>query len=74
MFAAATLIGIIPGTFVFAAFGAGDELRARITGRWDADTVAKLTGLIAFQNMSSKFNAALDVPPQGFCILPRTGE
>jgi hypothetical protein len=29
-----------------------------------------LTGLIAFQNMSSKFNSALDVPAQGFCKLP----
>tara|TARA_R110001592_G_scaffold363170_1_gene680905 strand:- start:2950 stop:3135 length:186 start_codon:yes stop_codon:yes gene_type:complete len=30
----------------------------------------ELTGLIAFQNLSSKFNSALDVPPQGFCRLP----
>jgi hypothetical protein len=29
-----------------------------------------LTGLIAFQNMSSKFNSALAVPPQGFCSFP----
>jgi hypothetical protein len=29
-----------------------------------------LVVLFAFQNMSSKFNAALDVPPQGFCRLP----
>jgi len=34
------------------------------------DEIAELTGLIAFQNMSSKFNAALAVPPQGFCHLP----
>jgi hypothetical protein len=27
----------------------------------------ELTGLIAFQNLSSKFNGALDVPAQGFC-------
>jgi hypothetical protein len=32
--------------------------------------MVELTGLIAFQNMSAKFNAALDVPPQGFCQLP----
>ena len=36
----------------------------------DDDGIVELTGLIAFQNMSSKFNAALDVPPQGFCQLP----
>jgi AhpD family alkylhydroperoxidase len=31
------------------------------------DAIVELTALIAFQNMSSKFNAALAVPPQGFC-------
>lgn len=34
------------------------------------DALVELTGLIAFQNMSSKFNSALDVPPQGFCQIP----
>jgi AhpD family alkylhydroperoxidase len=33
------------------------------------DAIVELTGLIAFQNMSSKFNAALDIPAQGFCSL-----
>ncbi len=37
---------------------------------FDEDGIVELTGLIAFQNLSSKFNAALDVPPQGFCSLP----
>jgi len=36
----------------------------------DDDGIVELTGLIAFQNMSSKFNSALDVPAQGFCKLP----
>jgi uncharacterized peroxidase-related enzyme len=36
------------------------------------DAIVELTGLIAFQNMSSKFNSALDVPPQGFCRIPIT--
>lgn len=34
------------------------------------EAIVELTGLIAFQNLSSKFNAALAVPPQGFCALP----
>lgn len=43
-----------------------DELR-----RWfDDDGIVELTGLIAFRNLSSKFNAALGVEPQGFCRLP----
>ena len=31
------------------------------------DAIIELTALIAYQNMSSKFNAALGVPAQGFC-------
>ena len=38
--------------------------------QFSEDAIVELTGLIAFQNLSSKFNAALDVPPQGFCELP----
>lgn len=34
------------------------------------DAIIELTALIAFQNMSSKFNSALDVVPQGFCSIP----
>lgn len=50
--------------------GVSDELRQRLSQTWDDDGIVELTGLIAFQNLSSKFNAALDVPPQGFCTLP----
>jgi alkylhydroperoxidase family enzyme len=37
---------------------------------FDDDGIVELTALIAFQNMSSKFNSALDVPSQGFCRMP----
>lgn len=37
---------------------------------FDEDAIVELTGLIAFQNMSSKFNSALAVPAQGFCRMP----
>jgi alkylhydroperoxidase family enzyme len=47
-----------------------DEVMARLKQQFDDDAIVELTALIAFQNMSSKFNAALDVPPQGFCRLP----
>lgn len=36
---------------------------------FDDDAIIELTGLIGFQNMSSKFNAALGVKPQGFCAI-----
>ncbi len=47
-----------------------DAMTARLGEHFDDDGVVELTGLIAFQNMSSKFNGALDVPPQGFCRIP----
>jgi len=47
-----------------------DSLRARIRAGLTDDAVIELTGLVAFQNLSSKFNAALDVPSQGFCKVP----
>lgn len=33
------------------------------------DAIVDLTALIAFQNMSSQFNSALDIEPQGFCQI-----
>jgi AhpD family alkylhydroperoxidase len=48
------------------------DLMARLKQFFDDDAVIDLTGLIAFQNLSSKFNAALDVPPQGFCTPGET--
>jgi hypothetical protein len=36
------------------------------------DAMIELTALIAFQNLSSKFNAALGVAPQGFCPVTPT--
>jgi AhpD family alkylhydroperoxidase len=50
--------------------GVSDELRQRLKNQWTDDGIVELTGLIAFQNLSSKFNAALDVPSQGFCMIP----
>lgn len=41
---------------------------------FDDDAIVELTGLIAFQNLSSKFNSALDLPAQGFCQIPLPGD
>ena len=46
------------------------ELMTQVKQHFDNDTLIELTGLIAFQNMSSKFNSALDVPAEGFCRIP----
>lgn len=45
----------------------------RLGSYFDDDGIVELTGLIAFQNMSSKFNSALGVPAQGFCKIPDFG-
>lgn len=47
-----------------------DELMLKLSRFFDQDGIVELTGLIAFQNLSSKFNSALDVPAQGFCKTP----
>jgi uncharacterized peroxidase-related enzyme len=47
-----------------------DEIMEGLRRQFDDDAIVELTGLIAFQNLSSKFNSALDVPSQGFCRIP----
>jgi len=41
----------------------------RLRRHFDDDAIIELTALIAFQNLSSKFNASLAVAPQGFCNI-----
>jgi uncharacterized peroxidase-related enzyme len=50
--------------------GVTDALMTTLREHFSDDAIIELTALIAFQNLSSKFNSALDVPPQGFCRLP----
>ena len=47
-----------------------EAMMAALRAHFDDDAIVELTGLVAFQNLSSKFNSALAVPPQGFCRLP----
>ena len=51
-----------------------DDLTQRLYEYFNEDEIVELTGLIAFQNLSSKFNSALDLPAQGFCRLPESAE
>jgi AhpD family alkylhydroperoxidase len=52
-----------------------DEHFTRLRRHFDESAIIELTGLIAFQNLSSKFNAALRVEPQGFCaVAPQPAE
>jgi AhpD family alkylhydroperoxidase len=47
-----------------------EALIARLRRHFEEQAIVELAALIAFQNMSSKFNAALGVPAHGFCALP----
>jgi alkylhydroperoxidase family enzyme len=51
----------------------GDELKARLKTHFDDKAITELTALIAFQNLSARFNAALEIPAQGLCV-PNGGE
>ncbi|MFZ2652525.1 MAG: carboxymuconolactone decarboxylase family protein [Burkholderiaceae bacterium] len=48
-----------------------DALSARLAGQFGEAALIELTALIGFQNLSSKFNAALDIASQGLCPLPK---
>ena len=47
--------------------GVGQALIDRLRRHFDDQAIVELAALIAYQNMSSKFNAALGVPAHGFC-------
>ncbi len=47
---------------------ADENLFARLKLFFSDDEIVELTALIAFQNLSSKFNAALQIPSQEFCV------
>jgi AhpD family alkylhydroperoxidase len=45
-------------------------LRERLRAAFPEQAIVELAGLIAFQNMSAKFNFALEARAGGFCRLP----
>lgn len=57
-----------------AGGGVTPELRRALRAAFADDAIVELAALVAFQNMSSKFNGALDVPAEGLCpVAGRTG-
>ena len=50
--------------------GVDDSIFAALQAYFDEQAIVELTALVAFQNLSSKFNAALAVPPGGLCARP----
>jgi alkylhydroperoxidase family enzyme len=48
-----------------------DELFAEVRRHFSEAQVVELTAAVALENFRSKFNVALGIESQGFCILPR---
>jgi len=46
-----------------------DALFARVRASFDEDQIVELTAAVALENFRSKFNTALGIEAQGFCIL-----
>lgn len=47
-----------------------DTLRAELTQQFDEQALTELTALIGLQNLSARFNSAMDIPAQGLCQMP----
>jgi alkylhydroperoxidase family enzyme len=47
-----------------------DTLFARLKERFSEAQIVELTAAVALENFRSKFNPALGVEGQGFCLLP----
>jgi alkylhydroperoxidase family enzyme len=46
-----------------------DDLFARVRKHFDEAQVVELTAAVALENFRSKFNVALGIEAQGFCVL-----
>ncbi|AOV96405.1 hypothetical protein A9798_05240 [Edwardsiella hoshinae] len=46
------------------------ELQQELRRHFDDRALTELTALVAFQNLSARFNAALAIPAQGLCTPP----
>ena len=48
-----------------------DALFARVRAHFSEAQLVELTAAVALENFRSKFNTALGIEAQGFCVLPR---
>ncbi len=47
-----------------------DDLFARLRAHFSEAQIVELTAAVALENFRSKFNPALGIEAQGFCVLP----
>jgi alkylhydroperoxidase family enzyme len=50
-----------------------DALFAQVKTHFTEPQIVELTAAIAFENFRSKFNPALGIEAQGFCLVPKRG-
>jgi len=48
-----------------------DELFARVRQHFSEPEIVELTAAVALENFRSKFNTALSIEAQGFCLLKK---
>jgi alkylhydroperoxidase family enzyme len=48
-----------------------DALFERVKAHYDEPQIVELTAAIALENFRSKFNPALGIESQGFCLIPK---
>ena len=46
-----------------------EELFARVRGHFSEPEIVELTAAVALENFRSKFNVALGIEAQGFCLI-----
>lgn len=49
-----------------------EDQKSALKNFYSDDQICELTALVAFQNLSARFNAALEIPSQGLCSSERT--
>ena len=49
-----------------------EDLQAKLLQHFKKKEIIELTAIVAFQNLSSKFNSALNIKPNGFCDINKT--
>jgi alkylhydroperoxidase family enzyme len=49
-----------------------DELFARVRQHFSEPEIVELTAAVALENFRSKFNTALGIEAQGFCVLKKS--
>ena len=48
-----------------------DDLFAQVRAHFSEPEIVELTAAVALENFRSKFNVALGIEAQGFCVVPR---